>query len=81
MLARIFYLQAMTKNLGTCFRDRYFKQPGFRPRNHCARWLIIQQQRNLHGLGAISADDRAPIGQMGSQDRMGIAMPKLEEAS
>jgi hypothetical protein len=81
MLARIFDLQSMTKNLGTFFRDRYFKQPGFRPRNHCAWWLIVKQQRNLHGLGAISANDRAAIGQMGAQDRMGIAMPKLEEAS
>jgi hypothetical protein len=81
MLARIFDLQAMTKNLGTFFRDCYFKQPGFRPRNHCAWWLIVQQQRNLHGLRAISANDRAAVGQVGAQDRMGIAMPKLEEAS
>jgi len=81
MFAGILDLKAMTKNLRTFFRDRYFKQPGFRPCNHCARRLIVKEHRNLHGLGAISADDRAAIGKMGSEDRMGIAMAKLEEAS
>jgi hypothetical protein len=78
MLAGVFDLQAMTKNLGTLFRDRYLEQPGFRPRNHRARRLVVKEHRNLHGLGAVSADNSAAIGQVGSQDRMRIGMSKLK---